>query len=62
MNLLSFMKYRDRLLIVREDKRENPVDLYDPYGNKDCDLYSDAGSTLASSSRGSRFVFATNIK
>lgn len=54
-NWSNFIRYRDRLRVVRENKKNNPVDLYDgSFANKDSDLYSDAGSTLASSSRGSR--------
>lgn len=53
-NLATFLKHRERLQVVRLNKIKNPVDTIDFYTNKDSDLYSDAGSTLASSSRGSR--------
>lgn len=54
-NHSNFIRHRDRLRVVRENKINNPVDIYDAsFANKDSDLYSDAGSTLASSSRGSR--------
>lgn len=54
-NWSNFIRHRDRLRMVRENKKNNPVDLYEgSFANKDSDLYSDAGSTLASSSRGSR--------
>ena len=54
MNWATFIRHRDRLQVVRENKKKHPVDTFDFYANKDSDLYSDAGSTLASSSRGSR--------
>ncbi|XP_053611863.1 elongator complex protein 1 [Plodia interpunctella] len=54
-NWYTFVKYRERLFVVRENKRRNPVEHYDPtYDNKDSDLYSDAGSTAASSRGSSR--------
>ncbi|KAG6444956.1 hypothetical protein O3G_MSEX003635 [Manduca sexta] len=52
-NWCTFIRHRDRLEVVRANKIKNPIDVYDFYVNKDSDLYSDAGSTLASSSRGS---------
>lgn len=52
-NFVTFIKHRERLQFVRENKIKHPVDNIDFYANKDSDLYSDAGSTLASSSRGS---------
>uniref|UniRef100_A0A1E1VXL1 Elongator complex protein 1 n=1 Tax=Pectinophora gossypiella TaxID=13191 RepID=A0A1E1VXL1_PECGO len=52
-NWCMFIRHRDRLKLVRENKIKNPVEMYDTFANRDCDLYSDAGSTLASSSRGS---------
>lgn len=54
-NWSNFTKHKERLQVVRENKSKMPTEMYDPsYANKDSDLYSDAGSTLASSSRGSR--------
>ncbi|XP_052742615.1 putative elongator complex protein 1 isoform X2 [Bicyclus anynana] len=61
-NSANFDKYRSRLQIVRDTKRNKPVEQYDNichivrqvYGNKDSDLYSDAGSTVASSSGSGR--------
>ncbi|CAH0724919.1 unnamed protein product, partial [Brenthis ino] len=51
----NFTKYRNRLQVVREMKSKKPMDSYEAYGgNKDCDLYSDAGSTIASSSGSGR--------
>lgn len=50
----TYIRHRERLQVVRQNKTKHPVDTYDFYTNKDSDLYSDAGSTLASSSRGSR--------
>lgn len=46
----NFAKYKNRLKVVRETKSKKLVDDYESYGNKDSDLYSDAGSTVASSS------------
>lgn len=57
MNWALFIRHRERLQVVRENKTKHPVDTFDFYTNKDSDLYSDAGSTLASSSRGSRYLF-----
>lgn len=54
MNWATFLRHHDRLQVVRENKTKHPVDTLDFYTNKDSDLYSDAGSTVASSSRGSR--------
>ncbi|XP_072938370.1 putative elongator complex protein 1 [Epargyreus clarus] len=49
-NHSNFIKYKDRLIVVRENKNKRPVDCYDQtYANKDSDLYSDSGSTVASS-------------
>lgn len=54
-NWSNFKKYRDRLFVVREEKKLNPVEnLYDYFTNRDSDLYSDVGSTLASSRGSSR--------
>lgn len=50
-NWNNFIKYRNRLQIVREIKSKKSMEELDtPYANKDSDLYSDAGSTIASSS------------
>lgn len=50
-NWNNFIKYRNRLQIVREIKCKKSMEELDtPYANKDSDLYSDAGSTIASSS------------
>lgn len=56
-NWSTFIKQRERLFVVRENKKTAPeIDI--SYANKDSDLYSDAGSTIASSqSRSSRFTF-----
>ncbi|XP_063627184.1 putative elongator complex protein 1 [Cydia splendana] len=56
----TFTKHRDRLFIVRETKRNAPeIDI--SYANKDSDLYSDAGSTVASSnSRSSGRTFRSS--
>lgn len=51
----TFIQQRERLLVVRESKIKNTPEIYD-YNQKDSDLYSDAGSTIASSSRGSTYV------
>lgn len=59
-SLATFIKYRERLQVVRENKINNPVDTYDFYMNKDSDLYSDAGSTVGSSSRGSSRSFRSS--
>ncbi|CAB3244736.1 unnamed protein product [Arctia plantaginis] len=59
-NLATFVKHRERLQVVRSNKIKNPVDTIDFYTNKDSDLYSDAGSTLASSSRGSSRSFRSS--
>ncbi|KAM3965504.1 elongator complex protein 1 [Aphomia sociella] len=61
-NWCDFVKYKERLLVVRENKNKNSLtEHYDPsYINKDSDLYSDAGSTLASSSRGSSRSFRSS--
>lgn len=48
----TFIQQRARLFVVREIKAKNPPAIYD-YNQKDSDLYSDIGSTIASSSRGS---------
>lgn len=59
-NWSNFIKYKERLFIVRENKNI-PSENYDTsYVNKDSDLYSDAGSTLASSSRGSSRSFRSS--
>ncbi|CAH0588039.1 unnamed protein product [Chrysodeixis includens] len=59
-NFATFIKHRERLQFVRENKIKHPVDNFDFYANKDSDLYSDAGSTLASSSRGSSRTFRSS--
>ncbi|XP_028167442.1 elongator complex protein 1 [Ostrinia furnacalis] len=60
-NWSNFTKHRDRLQVVRENKNKGPSEIYDPsYAIRDCDLYSDAGSTLASSSRGSSRSFRSS--
>ncbi|KAJ8714548.1 hypothetical protein PYW07_002773 [Mythimna separata] len=59
MNWALFIRHRDRLQVVRENKTKHPVDTFDFYTNKDSDLYSDAGSTLASS-RGSNRSFRSS--
>lgn len=51
-NYATFIRHRERLQVVRVNKTKHPVDTFDFYTNKDSDLYSDAGSTVASS-RGS---------
>ncbi|XP_075979445.1 elongator complex protein 1 [Anticarsia gemmatalis] len=56
----NFIRHRDRLQFVRVNKTKHPVDTYDFYTNKDSDLYSDAGSTIASSSRGSTRSFRSS--
>ncbi|XP_039758294.1 putative elongator complex protein 1 [Pararge aegeria] len=54
-NWMNFKKYKNRLQEVKEMKRNKSVDLYDPYyATKDSDLYSDVGSTIASSSGSGR--------
>ncbi|XP_034833485.1 putative elongator complex protein 1 [Maniola hyperantus] len=54
-NRTNFSKYKNRLQVVNEMKTNKPVDHYDAfYANKDSDLYSDAGSTIASSSGSGR--------
>ncbi|XP_013183864.1 elongator complex protein 1 isoform X2 [Amyelois transitella] len=59
-NWHTFIKYKERLSIVRKKKRKNPIEHYDPaFDNKDSDLYSDAGSTVASS-RGSTRSFQSS--
>ncbi|XP_047028993.1 putative elongator complex protein 1 [Helicoverpa zea] len=59
-NFATFIRHRERLQFVRENKTKHPVDTFDFYTNKDSDLYSDAGSTLASSSRGSSRSFRSS--
>ncbi|XP_046966489.1 putative elongator complex protein 1 [Vanessa cardui] len=50
-NGTNFIKYRNRLKVVREIKNKKSQDDYEtPNAYKDSDLYSDAGSTIASSS------------
>lgn len=58
----TFIKQRDRLQVVRETKKQTPFEDYDAsYANKDSDLYSDAGSTLASTtSRSSSRTFRSS--
>ncbi|KAL4704458.1 hypothetical protein ACJJTC_019557 [Scirpophaga incertulas] len=58
-NMCTFIKHRDRLHIVRENKR-NIHDDYESHYNRDSDLYSDAGSTQASSSRGTSRSFRSS--
>ncbi|CAG4944114.1 unnamed protein product [Parnassius apollo] len=55
-NYNDFVKYRSRLLELRENKQNNKVDhIYEAFNtNKDDDLYSDTGSTIASSSGSGR--------
>ncbi|CAH2087106.1 unnamed protein product [Euphydryas editha] len=54
-NWNNFIKYRNRLQIVREIKSKKAMEECEtPYVNKDNDLYSDAGSTIASSSGSGR--------
>ncbi|KAJ2949398.1 hypothetical protein O0L34_g15312 [Tuta absoluta] len=59
-NWTTFVRHRDRLRVVRELKQKHPVEMYDSFANRDCDLYSDAGSTVASSSRGSSRSYRSN--
>ncbi|CAH2982016.1 unnamed protein product [Chilo suppressalis] len=60
-NWSTFIKHKERLCVVRENKSKQPMDMYESaYYNKDSDLYSDAGSTLASSSRGSSRSFRSS--
>ncbi|KAF9422466.1 hypothetical protein HW555_001864 [Spodoptera exigua] len=58
-NYATFIRHRERLQVVRENKTKHPVDTFDFYTNKDSDLYSDAGSTVASS-RGSTRSFRSS--
>lgn len=55
-NVKEFIKYKSRLSEVREKKIDKINNIYDNFNtNRDDDLYSDTGSTIASSS-GSGYV------
>ncbi|GBP91737.1 A disintegrin and metalloproteinase with thrombospondin motifs 7 [Eumeta japonica] len=61
-NSSTFKIHKERLQIVRENKSKKSEEFYDvSFANKDSDLYSDAGSTLASSaSRSSSRTFRSS--
>lgn len=61
-NWTTFIRHKDRLQLVRENKSKVAVDSFDDsFAHKDSDLYSDAGSTVASSaSRSSRCVTSSS--
>ncbi|XP_014368772.2 elongator complex protein 1 [Papilio machaon] len=60
-NLKDFIKHRTRLSEVRENKLNKADYMYDAFNtNKDDDLYSDAGSTIASSGSGRSFRSSKN--